>query len=148
MLLPLMRIGLMSEHDFRVSATSLSSVYYYHINRNWFCYSDCLSSLEPMHDLVSLGLERFPTAQNSSSLFSLLRLIINNMLARFVTPPNNNGGDSYAEEVFCQGDGQKSPLVSRRRRRAKFWGKGGSDINIARNIASFCRFFPLARLTQ
>ena len=42
------------------------------INKNWFCHSDSLSSLDCMHDFVSAGLDRFQTARKSSSLFSPL----------------------------------------------------------------------------
>ena len=44
-------------------------------NKNWFCYSDSLSSLDCMHDFASAGLDRFPTARKSSTLFSPLELI-------------------------------------------------------------------------
>ena len=57
--------------DYLLQYTSLTDN-----NKNLFCYSDCLSSLEFMHDIVSLGLDRFPTASNSSSLFSSLHAML------------------------------------------------------------------------
>ena len=41
-------------------------------NKNWFCSSDSLSSLDCMHDFASAVTKRLQTARKSSSLFSSL----------------------------------------------------------------------------